>query len=171
MTTQPNSGHDGPYDAPLCIAKGKVLPEWIDYNGHMNAAFYGLTFQHEAENFLEDTVGFGKSFVAAGAAGPFVLQNHIHYIAELEQDEPFRIEVILLDHDAKRMHMFFMMISEQSGKLCATAEYVNMNVNLAERRGQAFPDWLKARLETMQSSHDRLDRPQQVGAAIGLRRK
>jgi len=132
MTSVPMSGHDGPYDAPIRISELIVLPDWIDFNGHMNAAYYGLTFQAEAEKFLQNVVGFGWG---------------------------------------KRMHMFFEMISDRTGKLSATAEYVNMNVNQAERRGQDFPDWLQVRLADMQAAHDTLDRPKQAGAPIGLRRK
>jgi len=140
MTSVPMSGHDGPYDAPIRISELIVLPDWIDFNGHMNAAYYGLTFQAEAEKFLQNVVGFGWGFAEREGAG-------------------------------KRMHMFFEMISDRTGKLSATAEYVNMNVNQAERRGQDFPDWLQVRLADMQAAHDTLDRPKQAGAPIGLRRK
>lgn len=165
------SGHDGPYDAPIRIADLVVSSEWIDFNNHMNAAYYGLTFQAEAEAFLERDVGFGVSFAQAEGHGPFVLQNHLHYVGELVEGEPFYITMRLLDHDAKRMHMFFEMVSDRSGKLCATAEYLNMNVDQALRRPVDFPDWLQARLASMQASHDRLDRPAQAGAPIGIRRK
>lgn len=170
MASVPKSGHDGPYDAPIRIAELVVTPDWIDFNGHMNAAYYGLTFQQEAEKFLERDVGFGVSFAQAEGAGPFVLQNHLHYIGELVEGEPFYITMRLIDHDAKRMHMFFEMISDRSGKLCASAEYLNMNVNLATRRPSEFPDWLKRRLSSMQASHDQLERPKQVGAPLGIRR-
>ena len=29
-------------NAPLQLHESVVLPEWIDYNGHMNVAFYVL---------------------------------------------------------------------------------------------------------------------------------
>ena len=170
MTSVPQTGHDGPYDAPVRLSARVVLPDWIDFNGHMNASYYGLTFQTEAEAFLETVVGFGVSFANAEGCGPFVLQNHIHYLGEMVEGEPFHVTARLLDHDAKRMHMFFEMISDRSGRLCATAEYVNMNVNQAKRRPAEFPDWLQARLADMQAAHDTLPRPAQAGAPIGLRR-
>ena len=33
-------GFDGPYEAPLKLPTRKVLKSWIDYNGHMNVAYY-----------------------------------------------------------------------------------------------------------------------------------
>lgn len=147
-----------------------MRPDWIDFNGHMNAAYYGTEIQSAAEEFLEANSGFGASFSQTQGTGPFVLQNHLHFLGELKEGAAFTIYGRLLDHDAKRMHMFFEMVASDSGRLCATAEYLNMNVDLATRKGTPFPDWLQARLATMQSNHDVLDRPMNVGAPIGLRR-
>lgn len=169
MQSVPQSGQDGPYDAPIRIAENTVKADWIDFNGHMNAKHYGIEFQVHAEKFLEDVVGFGVSFSKNEGAGPFVLQVHLHYLGELKEGERFSIDMMLLDHDTKRMHMLFQMRAED-GRLCATAEYLNMNVDLTARKGREFPDWLKARLESMQSAHDHLERPKQVAAPLGLRR-
>ena len=38
-----------------------VLPEWIDYNGHMQDAYYGLVFS-KAVDALQDDVGFDQSY-------------------------------------------------------------------------------------------------------------
>lgn len=170
MSSVPQSGHDGPYDAPITIATLRVEEDWIDFNNHMNAAHYGWQFQKQAEKFLEETVGFGISFAKAEGAGPFVLQNQIIYKNELLVDEVFSIRMTLLDHDAKRAHMYFEMVSKDSGSLCATAEYVNMNVDLAKRKPVDFPPWLKSRWEQMQRDHSQMARPLFAGAAIGLRR-
>ncbi|MDC1055690.1 hypothetical protein OAQ06_00420 [bacterium] len=46
MTNNRNiqKGHDGPYKTPIILSEKIVLKEWIDYNGHMNVAFYTLAF-------------------------------------------------------------------------------------------------------------------------------
>ena len=36
--------------------QGKVLPEWIDHNGHMNLAYYVLAFDLATDEFFD---GFG----------------------------------------------------------------------------------------------------------------
>ena len=46
-------------EAPLQIHKGTVLPEWIDYNGHMNVAFYMLAFDQATDAFF-DYLGMGE---------------------------------------------------------------------------------------------------------------
>lgn len=170
MMNSQRSGHDGPYESPIKIWDRTVLPDWIDFNGHMNAAYYGTQIQSAAEQFLEDHSGFGGTFSKSEGAGPFVLQNHLHFLGELKEGEEFSIYGRLLDHDTKRMHMYFEMISNESGAVCATAEYLNMNVNLTSRRPEAFPDWLQTRLARMQKDHNVLDRPKNEGAPIGIRR-
>ena len=39
-------GFDGPYEAPLKLPIRKVLKSWIDYNGHMNVAYYTMAVSY-----------------------------------------------------------------------------------------------------------------------------
>ena len=36
----------GQYSTPIILPEQKVLKEWLDYNGHMNVAFYTLAFDN-----------------------------------------------------------------------------------------------------------------------------
>ena len=38
-------------DAPFRSSVTLVRPEWIDYNGHMNMAYYGVLFDEAADEF------------------------------------------------------------------------------------------------------------------------
>ena len=38
--------------SPFVTDIKKVLPEWIDYNGHMNVAYYTLAFDEALDDFL-----------------------------------------------------------------------------------------------------------------------
>ena len=42
-------GFDGPYDAPLKLPSRKVLKSWIDYNGHMNVAYYTMAIDNSID--------------------------------------------------------------------------------------------------------------------------
>ena len=46
-------GFDGPYEAPLKLPTRKVLKSWIDYNGHMNVAYYTMAIDNSIDYFLE----------------------------------------------------------------------------------------------------------------------
>ena len=45
---------DDPYSTPIILPEQQVLKEWLDYNGHMNVAFYTLAFDKSLDIFLED---------------------------------------------------------------------------------------------------------------------
>ena len=42
-----------PFDTPVISAPMKVLPEWIDYNDHLNVAYYTLIFDRSADTAVE----------------------------------------------------------------------------------------------------------------------
>ena len=48
-------------DAPLNLHRATVLPEWLDYNGHMNVAYYVLAFDHSTDALL-DFIGFDTPY-------------------------------------------------------------------------------------------------------------
>jgi acyl-CoA thioester hydrolase len=161
-------GHDGPYDAPVVIGPRAVPPEWIDYNGHMNVAYYTMAFDQAIDRFLEDELGIGESFVARDRQGPYALQAHIHYMGELLEGDEFSVSILLHDHDAKRMHLVLEMWNSDTGVVSATCEEVLMNVDLETRRSAPYPDWAQARLASMRKGHSFQPRPQQMGRPIGL---
>ena len=43
--------------------KGRVLPEWIDYNGHLMDGYYLVAFTEATEACLQ-TLGFGPEYRA-----------------------------------------------------------------------------------------------------------
>ena len=170
MSEAPQGGTDGPYPAPLDCGGGTVLPEWIDYNGHMNVAYYVLAFDQAVDRMLEDWVGIGETFVAAARQGPYALQSSIHYLDELLEGDAFTIDLLLIDCDAKRMHVMLRML-KADGAVAATYEQLLMNVDLEARRSTPYPDWAQAWLERMKADHADAPRPPQFGQPLGIRRR
>lgn len=166
----PTSGHDGPYAAPVDVGTRQVPNDWIDYNGHMNVSYYSMAFDTMLDVFLEDQLGLGEKHAAEHRQGPYTLQNNLHYLDEFLEGQSFYIRVYLVDHDAKRMHVFMEMLNED-GEVGATSEQMLMNVDLNARRSAPYPDWALERMGKMQQAHDVLARPKQLGAVMGIRRK
>ena len=166
----PSTGLEPPYDAPLIVAGERVRPEWIDYNGHMNVAYYTMAFDHAIDRFLEDVLGVGESFVAAERHGPYALQSHVHYLGELLEGETFDFTCRMVDCDAKRMHLFLEM-RKADGSVAATCEQLLMNVNLEARRSAAYPDWAQARMAALRAGHKGLEAPAQLGQPLGIRKR
>jgi len=171
-TSTPNiEGHDGPYGAPIDLPVMTVLPEWIDYNGHMNVAFYTKAFDMALDRLVEDNFGIGEAYARDFRMGPYAVQMQIHYIGELLEGEEFFCRAYLVDHDAKRFHLAVEMINKATGEIAAVMENLTMNVDLEARRSAAYPDWAQKRLAAWQAEHDGVALPKQVGAVIGIRRK
>jgi acyl-CoA thioester hydrolase len=166
----PVSGHDGPYPAPVEISRQPVRPEWIDYNGHMNVGYYGIAFDQASDVLLSQHLGVGVEHVEVSGQGPFVLQTHQHFLNEMKLGEVFCVRFRLIDHDAKRLHMFGDMVSLDSGQLCATQEIMVMNVDHATGRSAAYPDWAIRRFKQMKRDHCELEHPAQLGASLQIRR-
>lgn len=158
------------FDCPIVLPSSRVLPEWIDYNGHMNVAYYVLAFDHGVDAMLE-MFEIGFDYMQREGASQFVLENHVTYLQELTDGDPLRITLQLLDYDTKRVHYFMSMYHEQKGYLAATSEQIAMHVDLEARRPTPFPESLQRRLAAIMDSHGQTPRPVQVGKAIGIRRK
>jgi acyl-CoA thioesterase FadM len=97
--------HDLPIPAPLDLHRETVRPEWIDYNGHMNVAFYVLAFDHATDVFF-DFLELGEPYRQQTGNSLFALEAHIVYKAELKQGETLRVTTQLLAHDEKRRTFF-----------------------------------------------------------------
>lgn len=170
-TPTATSTDDTLFDRPVPIRTGpeSVAPEWIDYNGHMNVAYYTMAFDR-ALDAVYDAIGIGPELARTAAMGPMALQTQIHYLGELVEDEEYVCDTIILDADAKRVHVFVEM-RKGDGSVAATYESLTMNVDLTARRSAPFPERAAGRLARLKVAHSGLPRPDQVGAPIGIRRR
>ena len=89
--------------APLELHREVVLPEWIDYNGHMNVAYHVLAFDHACDAFL-DYVGLDETYRTRTGGTTFAAECHITYLRELDAGAPLRFATQLFDYDEKRFH-------------------------------------------------------------------
>src|SRR6185312_8879161 len=62
--------------APLDIHRSTVLPEWVDWNGHMNLAFYVTAFDQASGAFMRN-MGLGRRYVDGRHGMTFVLETHV----------------------------------------------------------------------------------------------
>lgn len=155
---------------PIRSRTRKVLPEWIDYNGHMNVAYYTLAIDHLMDEIF-DELGVGVALVESHRMGPMAMVNQIHYLNELLEGEEFFIEVQLLDSDHKRMHYFVTMVHLDKGVPAATYEGLSMNVDLEKRKSAPYPPEALERIEALTRAHADLPKPDLAGAKIGIRRR
>jgi len=153
-------------DPLLRLHTETVRPEWIDYNGHMNVAWYVLAFDHATDRLL-DHVGLGVAYVESQNRSVFVLEMHVTYEREVREGDPLTFTTRILGIDARRVHLFHSMHHATDGWLAATNELVLMHIDLDVRRSYPLPDRALDTLTDIHRTHADLPVPQQVGRVIG----
>lgn len=124
-----------------------VHPDWIDYNGHMRDAYYGLVFSLASDAFLA-SVGISNSYRDTTGATVYLLECHTFYLAEVKVAAPLMVEARVLDVDAKRFLVHMTMLSE--GRVRAVNERMELHVNQRpDPHAAALPDNIRANLEAL----------------------
>ncbi|KOF14348.1 3-hydroxyacyl-CoA dehydrogenase [Ensifer adhaerens] len=109
---------------PLRLWRGVVLPEWLDYNGHMTEHRYLQVFG-EASDALYERIGVDFANAEAGAF--FTLETHIRHRAESKVGTELWTETQLLGYDEKRLHIWHRLYNV-GGELLATGEHLSIHV-------------------------------------------
>ena len=156
--------------SPFRTKNQTVLGEWIDYNGHMNVAYYTLAFDKALDFFFEDVLNIGPSFVIKNKEGPFALKASYNYFSELLESESFFVDISILDFDSKRVHVFGEMRKDTSLELSAVFETVLMNMDLSARKVKQYPDRVLEMFKVFRSSLDQDKIPSEIGKKITLKK-
>ena len=151
--------------APFVSSVMRVEPEWIDYNGHLNMAYYNVLFDRAVDESYE-LIGVGADYVKRRRRSVFTAEVHVRYLRELRADDPVRVTFQLIDFDTKRLHYFEQLFHAADGWVSATSENLSLHVDMDSRRTAAFPDDVMARLTEMKASHALLPLPQGAGRGI-----
>jgi acyl-CoA thioester hydrolase len=156
--------------APFVSSVMRVEPAWVDYNGHLNMAYYNVLFDRAVDEVYE-LWGVGEPYVTKQRHSFFTVEVHLRYLRELHVDDPVRVTFQLLDFDSKRVHYFEQLFHASDGFVSATSENLALHVNLDSRKTAPFPDDVTRRLTQMQLSHAKLPQPEATGARISMRRR
>ena len=155
------------FPAPFDDFRGEVLPEWIDYNGHMNLAYYTVLFD-QATDLLFDVFGLGLDYRQSRHLGTFVAETHNLYERELLVGAKIRVATQILGADAKRLHLAHEMFALDGGHRAAAQELMFLHVDLDARRVCPFPDDRRRCIAEAAATHAALPRPEWAGRHIAM---
>lgn len=144
-------------------------PAWIDYNGHLNMAFYSVLFDRAVDQ-VWDTFGLGDGYRAERNMTTFAGAFQVHYLRELKLGDTVTSTFQILDHDDKRVHSF-QELRHVDGWLAATGETLHLSIDASGPRVAPFPEDVLTRIRAMAADHAALPRPEAAGQGIGIRRK
>lgn len=157
-------------DAPLSLWSETVPPEWCDYNGHMNVAYYLLIFDH-ATDALWEAVGLGPAYRERTDCSTFGVECHMNWMSEVMAGDEVRCTTQLLGCDEKRMHYFHHMYHAGEDRLVSTIELMSLHVDLTTRKVCPLPDAVQGKLAEISATHAAMAVPGQVGHVMGVKPK
>jgi acyl-CoA thioester hydrolase len=157
----------GAEPTPLRLYQAKVIPEWIDYNGHMSEPYYVLVFGYTTDAFY-DHVGMDEAFRQEHRVSVYTVEAHINYLAESSEGQELDIETQVLGHDAKRLVLFHTMRRGAGGPVLATTELMVLHVDKTNLKTTPFRPGPAERIAAIAVEHAALPLPRNAGRKITI---
>ena len=155
------------FPAPFVSDPLAIDPAWIDYNGHLNFAYYMVLFDQAIDAaFLP--LGLGPDYVAKRNKSYFTVELHTHYLRELSPSDRVRATLQLLAHDHKRIHVYQELIHDTEGWVSCACEQLFLHVDMATKKTAPFPDDVLAHLEAMWLAHAHLPVNPRIGQVMNI---
>jgi acyl-CoA thioester hydrolase len=113
--------------AGIPIYETAVLAEWIDYNGHLRDAYYGLIVSLATDALME-RVGLDAAYRARTHCTLYTVEMHVHFLHEVKQPDTVGVAVRIAGLDTKRIHAAFEMERRGHAAVAAVAEVMLLHV-------------------------------------------
>ncbi len=145
-----------------------IKPDWVDYNNHLNDAYYGVVFSLASEG-LFDELGLGAQWREEQARTIYTLDVRTRYLREIHAGASLEVKAQLLDSDSRRLHFVLYLFVQGDKTLRATSEQVVMCIDPELTRAASFDSEAQVRIQTLQRLHQSAKKPLTVGRPMGLR--
>jgi acyl-CoA thioester hydrolase len=155
----------------LPIYRAGIESGWIDYNGHLRDAYYGLVASYAIDDVM-DHLGLDAAYRESTQCTLYTLEMHVHYLHEVKGSDDLRVQSLVLDFDRKRIHVGCRFTCSRIAEPVATADMMLLHVRQGEKPGVAsFPDEVLAKLETLKLSPSAADAFGPSSRKIELKRR
>ena len=115
----------------------KIIKEWVDYNNHLNMAYYVLIFDQACEVLLEK-FKMGAESAKTEKRSTMVVETNTKYISEVKEGNEIDTMLTFFDHDKKRLHLKLEIIEKKTKKISASIEWLSLYINLETRKVTEF---------------------------------
>src|ERR1700691_3827230 len=105
MTTMLAAGDDLLRPVPFLSSVMQIEPQWIDYNGHLNMAYYNVMFDRAIDE-LWLKLGIGPGYMKARQGSTFTAECHVRYLREIHLGDPVQVSILLIAADEDPRHTF-----------------------------------------------------------------
>ena len=129
-----------------------IEPSWIDYNGHVRDAYYGLIASYAVDAVM-DHLGLDAAYRARTHCTLYTLELHFNYFAEVKGSDELSVHSSILDFDHKRLQIGCRLVCPRIDKAVATAEMLLLHVHQGEQPAAAsFPGEVSEKLEAFKAT-------------------
>jgi carnitine 3-dehydrogenase len=163
-----SAGRNHDLSRPLRLFETRVLPEWIDYNGHMTESRYLQVFADSSDALLV-FIGADRDYRAGGFSF-YTAETHIMHRREVKALEPIHVTVQVLAADEKRLHLFQTIAHTPTGDVLATGEQMLLHVDTTAGKVCPAGPAVRAKLAKLAGAQAALPRPADAGRTVGQRR-
>jgi acyl-CoA thioester hydrolase len=167
MTTTAAGGDVLLRPAPYLASAMQIEPQWIDYNGHLNMAYYNVMFDRAIDE-LWLQLGIGPGYRRERNGSTFTAECHVRYLREIHLGDPVQVSILLVAADEKRLHTFEELRHASEGWLSATSENMTIHIDMAARKTAPFPPDIRARIQAVANAHSTIARPEGIGRKIAM---
>jgi acyl-CoA thioester hydrolase len=155
--------------APIVSRVMAVEKDWIDYNGHLNMAYYNVIFDRGSDEAFE-IMGMGPTYAQDRRLTIYTAEAHVCYVRELHLADKVTATFHLIDHDEKRLHTY-QEIRHAEGWLAATSETLWLHIDMSGPKVAPFPFDVMEKVDAIGAAHGALPMPERAGRSIGITRR
>lgn len=170
MDRMPVAAEGGPESKaqPLTTWRGRVLPDWIDYNGHMTEHRFLQCFGEATDGLLR-YLGVDGHYLARHRSF-YTVETHLMHVGQGRPDEALAVDTQVLGADPKRLHVFHRLRRAADGAVLASAEQMLLHVDTEAGRSIAAEGAVLDAMTHLAEAHAALPRPPTAGRSVGAAR-
>jgi acyl-CoA thioester hydrolase len=136
----------------LPVYRATIEPSWIDYNGHVRDAYYGLVASLAVDDVM-DRLGLDAAYRERTHCTLYTVELHLHYLHEVKSSDDLAVISSVLDCDRKKIHLGCRFVCSRVNEPVAVADMMLLHVHQGDKPGvAAFPDEVSAKLEALKLS-------------------
>jgi acyl-CoA thioester hydrolase len=125
---------------------------WIDYNGHLRDAYYGVIVSSAIDDAM-DHLGLDAAYRQRTRCTLYTLEQHFHFLYEVKASDEITVVTSVLDFDRKRLHVGCRLTCARLAEPAAVSDVMLLHVHQGETPAAApFPEDVARKLESLKTA-------------------
>lgn len=126
-----------------------MQPEWIDYNGHLRDAYYGLIFSYAIDELM-DAIGIDEAYRQRTHNTLYSMEMHTYFLREIKRGDDILVKMRVIGADKKRIHLGTALHCARMPEAAATSDFMLLHVHQGETvKSEPFPPEVRAKIDAL----------------------